>query len=108
MSERLQFLQAMWLPLDEGDQQIARIVRQARREAADVPEAPSPKLVALVRCVSGDSDILARLAVVVMIRHPDQRAVATGAGAVWAVASRLVNEAAGVVLGEQPLFQVLP
>ena len=47
------------------------------------------------------------LSVMYMIRHPDIRALATGSGGVWAMASRHVNECAQIVLAERPAFEVV-
>ena len=38
MNDRPPLALARWFPLDESDSQIARIVRRARREAANVLE----------------------------------------------------------------------
>ena len=82
-----------YTPLDESDPAVAAIVRRARREAATVPRGPSARLVELCDAID-DPTTLTHLRCVVMARHPTEHATATGAGAVWAVATRLINTAA--------------
>lgn len=94
-----------YLPADESDPAVAAFVRRARHEAVGNPVSASAELVGAARkCDTGQ---LNHLAFVVMVRHPDAHAGATGAGAVWAVASRLVNEAAHTALKDRPLFELV-
>lgn len=79
-------------PLDESDPAVAAVVRRARREAVDNVAAPSERLVELCRALADDA--LHHCRVVVMVRHPGVWGCATGGGGIWAVVSRLVNEAA--------------
>ena len=92
-------------PAHEWVPEVAAVVRRARREAADNPAEPSERLVELVlACRPRERCHLART---IMVRHPDTRAVATGGGAVWAVASRLTNQAAAEALRREPLLVAL-
>ncbi|MCY4122086.1 MAG: hypothetical protein OXG72_14330 [Acidobacteria bacterium] len=105
-----------YTPLDESRPEIAAVVKQARREAGkDHCAAPSQKLIGLVAACS--PPVIDHMRVCVMIRLPvlsrmepaahfsrgrnrhyireaHVRPIASGMGGIWAVASRLVNEAA--------------
>lgn len=98
-----------WIPIDLSDKEMAKVVRRARFEAGKIgitgSGGPSSSLVKMIDAL--DLGKVNRLAGVVMVKHPDARAGATGAGAVWAVATRLVNEAASEVLKTRPPFEEL-
>ena len=91
-----------YCPLDESDDAVKAVIRRARREALTIPEEPSPRLVDLVSRLPLQHLRHARC--VVLIRHPGEKAGATGAGGIWAVASRLVNQAADRAA---PVFEVV-
>ena len=109
MRDLVGFMAQDYLPIDLSDKEMARIVRRSRFEAGKIGPIgtgdPTEKLVKLIDAL--DLGRVNRLAGVVMVKHPDQRAGATGAGAVWAVATRLLNEAAYEVLKGRPPFEVL-
>ena len=96
--ERIRLAALPWSELDESDPNVATVVRVARREARDPLAAPSEKLVQA--CAELASDHLDHARRVVMVRHPDVRAGASGSGGIWAVVSRLVNEAAELAATE--------
>ena len=85
-------MERRYWPLDIAYPQIAAVVAQAGREATAERRYPSKQLIHLVQ--SCTEPMRAHMRVVEMIVHPDVRAQASGAGGVWAVASRLVNQAA--------------
>ena len=90
------------------------IMRHARAAAANGDLGPITGLNGLRRC-SGlakalkplEMDALNALAAMYMIVHPTVEAGATGKGAIWAVASEIVNEQARAVLRDRPMFELV-
>ena len=98
--------------LNLEDKTAARISRQARAVATAEhkgdKEGVEKGRATLLKQIRGlDTGPINILSVMYMIRHPDIRALATGAGGVWAMASRHVNECAKAVLAERPAFEIV-
>ena len=54
-----------------------------------------------------DTEQLNVLYCIYMIVHPTAHAGSTGAGGIWAWASRIVNEVASEILAERPAFELI-
>ena len=101
-----------YVALNLEDKTAARIAKQAKAIAMaehegrkEGMEKGRASLLKEIRSLgTGRVNILS---VMYMISHPDVRALATGAGSVWAVASRHVNECARTVLAERPTFEIM-
>ena len=99
----------MW-QIDRENEEGKSFLRLAKRAAMDEHggkgrDKAFDKLYALIEGMPRDA--LFPLGVMYMLQHPDTKAYATGAGAVWAVATRIVNDIALRISRERPTFEVM-
>ena len=96
--------------LDRRNPEARSILRAAKRVALarcdGEPESRPLELLEkrLRKLDTGDLNVLA---VMVMAWHPNVRALATGQGGIWGMATEVLNSAARRLLRDRPMFEVV-
>ena len=96
--------------LDRSNPEARRILTAAKRVATARHKGDSETrpMELLEKCLGKlSTDDLGVLAHMVMAWHPNVRAVATGRGGIWAMATVLLNSAARRLLKDRPMFEVV-
>ena len=96
--------------LDRTNPEARGILKAAKRVAVarcDGESETRPAELLEKRLRKLDTGDLNVLSVMVMAWHPNVRAVATGQGGIWAMATEILNFTARRLLKERPMFEVI-